>query len=224
MSLEQKSYASEQVVDRLKYVLKSQFEMPEPFPLFADDAVISGSVVLDSIYSFNGSSWYVPDVDIFCKRSAVKRIREYLVKHKFKFVKMFRKEYHHDAIVETWAIPSSSRERDQSVLKKESDVSVNILKLPPLPENTILGRLNYPNPKSIQLIIVNDDYKSLVNGQFDFQILENEFDGKSILMHHPDQVRCMMSIVKADGLDPSQTYRLRTRQEKYKNRGIRFVV
>jgi hypothetical protein len=77
------------------------------------------------------------------------------------------------------------------------------------------------NGPFVQLIVDLEPGASLVFGRFDLHILENTFDGTTVLVNYPEQVKTRTSTVRDRG-SPHE-WRTQRRIEMYTERFIRVI-
>ncbi len=197
--------------------------IPYPLPL-GKDAVLSGSFIWHVLTADDKTTWLPNDADIFCTRSAVPRLREYLLKNGFKLAFMKNFQYFQTGpgtatrtIVEEWAVPSTAElleaewvnesrrtENDMKGAYEHFHTLVKENNLPPLPERFPLALKRTSakfKSRCVQLIIADDpdvkDASELIKNRFDFPTLENWFDGTGdINVSYQEEVAERVSVIR----------------------------
>jgi len=220
--------------------LCKRLNIPFPLPL-GQDAVLTGSFMWHVLTADENTTWTPHDLDIFCTRAAVPRLRKYLIFNGFKlcFIKKFVYTPDSTNIVEEWVVPTApdwpltARNASDAFRKREEarEFFANICReygLPALPDHIGLGQRETSTTKTgdmrIQLVIADSekitDAATMIQGRFDFPTLENWFDGEKITVSHPVDVARRTSTVRErknpDGVPDAVVYsRLQDRIDKY---------
>jgi hypothetical protein len=229
--------------------LCAKLELPSDIPI-GKDALITGSFCWRMITDDDKPTWMPKDIDIFCTRSAVSRIRQYLISKGFKL--LFLKKYVYTEgcqnIIEEWSLDKavypddhvSEDVRTRTNREKVFDWYQSLSKdygLTPYPEDVSFGIYGKSNKKTrIQLVIAPDDTKeasSLIKDCFDFPTLENWFDGETLHISYPECVAKRESILRKkvytelrDGKPLSKAFmefRNKERCAKYTVRGLKII-
>ena len=216
--------ATDAVVEaRLATLVRNLFGVYHPLPL-GPDAVVSGSALLAAL--LDKPDWNPNDLDIVCRPTAVPRLRDYFMRHGFTLVLVKSWNYigTHALTVEMWA-PGSSvmAEASPDTFHRMNQASI-AAGLPPLDPRT---RGRWGN-SCIQLVIEHDPTLPLVFGRYDLHVLENTFDGHSVLVNYPSHVKLCTSTLAHLPPRKSVYYwdhvrRRESRIEKYASRGIRII-
>lgn len=208
-----------QALDKVNALCK-RLNIPTPLPL-GSDAVLSGSFIWHILTADEKTSWTPHDLDIFCLRSAVPRMREYLLSNGFKlsFIKRFIYTPDTTNIVEEWVVSSAPDWPEMvdsgsvATLHQTHAFFRNICAenyLPPLPDTVKFAKARAPlakrhlwksdKPMAIQLVVADSesysDASALIKDRFDFPTLENWFDGMILSVSYPESVANHTSLVR----------------------------
>jgi hypothetical protein len=209
------------VAKELSRLMRESFGVVHPLPL-GPDAVVSGSALLASFPGYGG--WVPNDLDIVCRRDAVPRLRDYFMRAGFGHVltKSWRYTGRDTFTLEMWS------DGDRSVMPEDRLAKMNdecrAAGLPPLDPRT---RSRGTGP-CVQLVIDHDMGRPMVFGRYDLHVLENTYDGQTVLVNYPQQVKSRASTLAplppgdGRGYRPN-AWKRESRVEKYTARGIRII-
>jgi hypothetical protein len=109
------------------FYLYKKFKI-SPLPL-GNDAVLSGSAMWFALTADKETKWLPKDLDIFCCRSAIPRMRKFLIGNKFSLFEIESQSYgfHEDSkrIIETWGIYEGELLRDDLINDEQKRIHFN---------------------------------------------------------------------------------------------------
>lgn len=215
--------------------LCKKLSIPTPLPL-GQDAVISGSFIWHILTADEKTQWLPKDLDVFCARSAVPRWREYFLNNGFKlcFIQKFiYADEEVENILEEWAVPCTP-ELSSLPAYKFLNKRCSEYNLPDLPKTVQLSLKKHKGvtlTPHIQLIVADSPLvkcgSELIKGRFDFPTLENWFDGETLDISYPQEVKERKSTIR-DRANPAKYSkslfkdRLQARIGKYEKYGLKF--
>lgn len=189
--------------------------------ILGPDAVLSGSFAWYILTANADAKWLPQDLDIFCTRPALLRIRKFLIENGFEYGGIDLKEYMEDSgvLVEQWTkgeYPDRNHNYEWWSTKEElrlflagvydkyhvSSSGVLFEDDSRVLSGTELKKFTGGGGLSVQLIIdpvqrfPETDASYLIKGRFDFPTLENWWNGELMSISYPERVSQRVSVVR----------------------------